>query len=218
MARKHGARQQKRLAKQKAKRADRRKQLARSTSNNPAIRFLSAAAWPIVATLEPESLWEKGIGNMVIARRAPGGRIVAGVFLLDVYCLGVKDAFWRELGEAEYKSLVVEMAEKVGPFRDVSPERFSKLVHCAADYAQSFGLPPHPDFRNTRHLMDGIDPSLCHDEFEFGRNGRPYYIAGPNDSYQRMRMVVDCMNAIGGHYIIPASPPMTSEVVYLDEE
>lgn len=212
MARKHGARQQKRLAKQKAKRADKRKQLARSTSANPAIRFLSAGSWPIVSTLEPESLWEQGMGNMMIARRAPGGRIVVGVYLLDVYCLGVKDAFWRERSEADYKSLIAEMDEKVGPFREISPERFSKLVHCAADYAQSFGLPPHPDFGNSRHLMDGIDPSLCHDNFEFGREGRPYYIAGPHDSPEKQRMIANCINAAGGHYTVPVNPQLLGDL------
>jgi hypothetical protein len=95
------------------------------------------------------------------------------------------------------------LTEKNGRQRNISPERFSKLVHCAVDYAQSLGLPPHPDFHTTRHLMDGIDPSLCNDEFEFGKNGKPFYVAGPYDSPAKARMVAERVNAAGGHYLIP---------------
>lgn len=203
MSKRHGAREQKRLAKQKAKRKDKRRELARATSKNPAIRLTAAVHWPIVATLEPERLWQAGIGSLVIARRAPGGRIVAGVFLVDVFCLGVKDVFWRDLSEADYKNLLAGIARAGGPLRDISPERFSKLVHCAVDYAQSFGLPPHPDFHAVRHLMDGIDPSRCDDEFEFGERGTPHYIAGPKESFQTARMLARRVAGAGGHYTIP---------------
>jgi hypothetical protein len=203
MAKQHGARQQKRLAKQKAKRNEKHRQLARATSDNPAIRFHSAASWPIVDTLEPQRLWKVGMGSLVIARRAPSGRIVVGVFLVDAYCLGVKDVFWKDVNEADYRTLVAKIAVRGGPFREISPERFSKLVHCAVDYAQSLGQPPHPDFRAVRHLMDGIDPSLCTDEFEFGRDGKPLYIAGPHDSPELARMIANRMEAAGGHFIIP---------------
>jgi hypothetical protein len=202
MAKRHGAREQKRRAKQKAKRNEERRQLARATSKNPAVRFLSASSWPIVATLEPKGLWDMGIGNLIIARRAPGGRIVVGAYLVDVFCLGVKDALWKEVSEAEYKSLVAKFAVNGGPQRAISPERFSKLVHCAVDYAQSLGVPPHPDFHTTRHLMDGIDPSLCTDEFEFGRNGKPLYIAGPYDSPAIASMLANRSRAAGGQYLV----------------
>lgn len=203
MSKRHGTREQKRLAKQKAKRAEKRRQLAKTSSKNPAIRFQSAASWPVAETLEPVELWDRGIGNLIIARRSPNGRIVMGAFLVDVFCLGVKNALWKEVGDAEYKAIVNKLAGSGGPNRNISPERFSKLVHCAVDYAQSFGIPPHPDFLTTRHLMDGIDPSLCDDEFEFGKDGKPFYIAGPYDSPGKSRLVAERINAAGGHYFVP---------------
>jgi hypothetical protein len=208
MAKRHGAREQQRLAKQKAKRADKRRQLARASSKNPAVRFQSAASWPIVAALEPESLWSQGIGSLIIARRAPNSRIVIGVFLVDTYCLGVKDVLWKEVGNTEYEDVVAKFARNGGPQRNISPERFSKLVHCAVDYAQSLGLPPHPDFHAVRHLMDGIDPSLCDDEFEFGKDGKPFYIAGPHDSPAKAYMVAQRAQAAGHHSMIPLDGPM----------
>lgn len=208
MSKQHGAREQKRLAKQKAKRAEKHRRADRASSPNPAIRLQAAADWPIVATLEPTRLWENGIGNLIIARRMPNGRLMMGAFLVDTYCLGVKDAFWKEVGDAEFKAIMAKLSGSGGPQRNISPERLSKLVHCAVDYAQSLGLQPHPDFHATRHLMDGIDPSLCDDHFEFGKDGKPFYIAGPHDSEAKSRMVADRVNAAGGHFVIPVGGSM----------
>jgi hypothetical protein len=138
-----------------------------------------------------------------------------GVYLVDVFCLGVKDALWKDLSEAEYRTLLGKLTVNGGPQRPIAPERFAKLVYCAADYAQSLGIAPHPDFHTTRHLMDGIDPSLCADEFEFGQNGRPLYIEGPNDSPAIARMLAGRVNPGGGDFL-PIAGPRPLELDYED--
>src|SRR5262245_23564829 len=47
---------------------------------------------PLHGCLVPAGLFESGIGTVVVSRKLTDGRIVAAVFLLDVWCLGVKDA------------------------------------------------------------------------------------------------------------------------------
>lgn len=204
MSKQHGARQQKRLAKQKAKRTEKRKQLARQTSSNPMIALRDGHAWAVVGAWEPDSLWEVGIGNLIIARRMPNGRIACAVFLVDAYCLGVKDAFWRIGSGSEFETLFDQWNER-SPVHRVAPERLSKVVHCAADYAQSLGFAPHRDFRAARLLLEGIDPSLCHDQLEFGRNGKPLYVAGPYDSPEKSRAIASQLQAMGGHHILRLS-------------
>jgi hypothetical protein len=215
MSKQHGARQQKRLAKQKAKRDQKKRQLARVTSDNPMISLREADSWPIMATLVPEGLWESGLGQLVIARRAPSGKIACGVFLVDVFCLGVKDAFWKLMGSAEYETLI-DKIEAHGRLREVTPEYFSKLVHCAADYAQSLGFAPHHDFRAARLLLAGIDPSLCLDELEFGKDGKPFYIRGPNESLARARAICDRMQELGGHYMVGLDPDNSMPLALVD--
>ncbi|HVC98787.1 MAG TPA: hypothetical protein VND64_34300 [Pirellulales bacterium] len=216
MSKQHGARQQKRLAKQKAKRDQKRRQLARVTSDNPMISLGEADSWPILATLVPEGLWNNGLGQLVIARRAPAGKIACGVFLVDVFCLGVKNAFWRVTGSAEYETLI-DKIEAHGRLREVTPEYFSKLVHCAADYAQSLGFAPHRDFRAARLMLVGIDPSLCPDELEFGKDGKPLYIRGPNESLEKARLIASQINALGGHYLVRVDGPAPA-MIGLDDE
>ncbi|MEX2139628.1 MAG: hypothetical protein WD894_10225 [Pirellulales bacterium] len=202
----HGAREQKRLAKKKAKRAVEKRDLARRSSDNPVVRFRDADRWPIVELLIPEDIWSQGIGELVISRRTPEGMIAIGVFLVDVFCLGVKDAFWRIVSPPEYRTLV-EKLEELGPMNKVAPEYFSKLVHCAADYAQSLGFPPHRDFRHVRLLLEGIDPSQCTEDFECGKDGVPYYFRGPNESIADARAIGRRVEAAGGHYVIRVDSP-----------
>jgi hypothetical protein len=205
MAKRHGAREQKRQAKQKAKRDEKRRQLARQTSPNPVIRLQAADRWPITACLVPDSVWTEGIGSAVIARRAPDGQLACAVFLLDVYCLGVKDAFWRVVSPAEFNDLL-ERIEKTGPLHKVTPEYLAKLVYQTADYGQSLGFPPHSDFRHAQRLLAGIDPSKCPDEFKFGHEGKPLYIRGPNESLEEARIIARRVEQHGGDFTLPLKP------------
>src|SRR4051794_38657974 len=68
MGKKHGAKQQKRLAKQKAKRQATRTVLARSSSKDPTIRLSGTEKWAIVEALVSSELWNEGIGYLVLAR------------------------------------------------------------------------------------------------------------------------------------------------------
>jgi hypothetical protein len=217
MAKRHGAREQKRLAKQKSKRAEKRRQHARRESHDPTIRLQDADRWPVSAALIPDNLWSTGIGNLVIARRMPGGRLACGLFLVDVFCLGVKDATWKILSESELKELRKHIEEH-GKLQDVPPEYFAKLIYRAVDYAQSLGFPPHRDFRHAQRLLAGIDPSQCPDEFEFGENGRPHYVAGPKESPLKARSIVERVAAQGGHYTLPLSPSDLDDLEILDDD
>ena len=83
------------MAKQKAKREAKRSILLRRDSNDPTIRLQGAENWPIVQTFVGARLWKDGMSSLIIVRQESEGRLICAVFLVDVYCLGVKNAFWR---------------------------------------------------------------------------------------------------------------------------
>jgi hypothetical protein len=203
------ARKQKQLAKKKAKRTEKRTQIARQRSSDPGLRLQGAMHWPIVETLVPETLWSTGLGQLIISRRQPDGRLACGVLLVDVFCLGVKDAFWDILSEAEYQELL-EKVGKMGTLRKTSPECFAKIVQGALDFAQALGFPPHSDFRHVSALLGGIDPAACSETFQFGMNGKPVYIRGPHDSPEKVRVVTNRIRAAGGEYL-PPPPDLLTE-------
>jgi hypothetical protein len=207
MAKHHGARQQKKIAKQKAKRAEKRLSLFQRTSKDPTIRLRKAAKWPVVQALAAASLWVNGIGSLAIARKESEDGLVAAVFLVDVYCLGVKNAFWRACTPGEFNELLDRM-EETQSMRPIEPACLVKIVHGAVAYAESFGFSPHPDYHHAARLLDGIDPAACEREFTFGRDGKPLYFQGPNESPEEAAAIIQRISGAGGHFMVggPASP------------
>jgi hypothetical protein len=201
MAQNHGARQQKKVAKQRAKRAEKRSKLLGRDSADPTIRLQSAEKWPIVRAVVGGRIWEDGIGYLAIARRDSGGTVVFASFLVDVYCLGVKDAFWRAGSSLEFDKLVGNMA-RTQTMRPIAPACLVKIIKGAVEFAQSFGFPPHPDFRHASMLLAGIDPTTCENEFAFGRDGKPFYIQGLNESPARAAAITESIRGAGGHFIV----------------
>jgi hypothetical protein len=201
MAKKNGARQQKRVAKLKAKRLKKRSLLQRRDSKDPTILFQTVEKWTIVQTLAGSKIWTDGMGYLTIMRQGPDGRLVFAAFLVDVNCLGVKNAFWRTGTRSEFEDVIQQMG-RTQTMRPITPACLVKTVQGAVDYAQSFGFPPHPDYRHASRLLEGIDPSGCKERFQFGRDGKPFYIQGPNESPAQVEAIMQRVQAVGGHFFV----------------
>jgi hypothetical protein len=200
MAKSHGAKEQKRAAKKKAKRQAKRAIIIRRSSSDPTIRLQGVAKWPLVRCLIGTAIGTKGIGHALIARREPAGGLVSALLLVDVYCLGVKDAFWRTGTSAELDEFVKKM-EEVDELREVEPAYFAKLILGAVEYADLYGFSPHPGFQHASKLLDGIDPASCPTEFTYGKDGRPFYIQGPNESSAEAEAIMFAMQKVGGDFM-----------------
>jgi hypothetical protein len=201
MAKKHGAKQQKKTAKQKAKRTAKRSTEQRRISKDPTVRLQHAERWPVVRAVMATELWDQGIGSLVLARQESEGWLVFGAFLVDVYCLGVKNAFWKA-GSRNDLDALLQRVEETQTLVPIEPACLVKIVSGAVEYAKSFGFPPHPDYRHAALLFEGIDPATCPNEFAFGKNGKPYYIQGPNESPAQAEAIMRRITAAGGHFII----------------
>jgi hypothetical protein len=52
--------------------------------------------------------------------------------------------------------------------------------------ARSLGLEPYPDFAGVEPLFGNISAEACDVSFEFGLDGKPFYIPGPHDALERL--------------------------------
>src|SRR5262249_42995282 len=164
---------------------------------------LRAASAPIHECLAPDRLFEDGMGNVTISRKLPSGLLGISFFLLDIYCLGVKDAFFRTLSELEYRAYLRN--NPPGGFENMSPACMGKLVEDAEDYARDLGFSPHPDYQLAKKIFGDIDKSQCAAVFEFGKDGKPFFFAGPNDTPAKSRKIIETLanrcGPDGFHYI-----------------
>ena len=113
--------------------------------------------------------------------------------------MGVKNAFWQVMTDADC-DVLIEKLEAHGRLEEVEPEYLAKLLDDAVAYARELGVAPHRDYRYASLLLQGIDRSLCTDEFEFGCNGKPLYIEGPYDAMDRRRMISNQASQDDGDY------------------
>jgi hypothetical protein len=128
------------------------------------------------------NLFDAGIGYVVVSRFKSDGEVESGVFLLDVYCLGVKNAFFSRLNQSEYESRLVQKVFSRDGSQPLTPACGRKLVQDAVAYAQHLGFAPHPDYKKACRVFGGISAAECTEVFTFGKDGRPCFIQGPNDS------------------------------------
>ena len=121
-----------------------------------------------------------GFAVILIARQERASKVSVCGFLVDVYCLGVKNA----VGPLSMGSGSVEAYRRkyFGAFDEppvtIPIELAQHLVHGATAYARTLGFEPHSDFAEAAaYLGTPADPT----PIQFGQNGKPYYISGPHD-------------------------------------
>jgi hypothetical protein len=154
------------------------------------------------------NLFESGIGYVVVARFRGHGEMEAGVFMLDVFCLGAKDAFYTRASTAEYDSHLLDRILPAGNRKPLDPPTARKLIEGAVAYAQNLGLAPHPDYKMACRVLGGINSAESTATFAFGEKGKPLYVQGPNDSpgfCQRiLKQLRSRCGADGFHYLVVA--------------
>lgn len=143
-----------------------------------------------------EKSWRtSGLTQLIVARLRDDGRADIGSFLVDFWCLGLKDAFlYDESSEAEFHELLTERLPE--NFRErIHPACAKKMIDGAIAYAEGLGFAPHRDYRKARRALSGLDGAACPETFTFGRDGRPCYIQGPNDTEDRADRIVAILEA-----------------------
>ena len=146
-----------------------------------------------------EKSWrDSGLTQLLVARFRDDGRADIGFFLVDLWCLGVKDAFlYDDATEAEFKELVTERLPEA--FRERFPPACAKkLLDGAIAHAERLGFAPHRDYRKARRALGGLDAADCPEIFTFGRDGKPFYAEGPKDTPERTQRVLAMLEARRG--------------------
>ncbi len=133
--------------------------------------WVYAATAPIHDVLVPNTLFELGIGNLIFSRKLPNGNFAVTAFLVDTFCLGVKDAFYAIISSVKYEEYIRARLESgfAGRMQAQPPEYVRKLVEDAVAYARELGFDPHPDYKIARQIFGDVEAAACLVHFKFGR-------------------------------------------------
>jgi len=198
---------QKKIERRNAKHAARKKAIARQNAAGPVTRIERAAAAPILHCCTCDILADQGMANLLFSRELSSGKVAFVAFLVDMYCLGVKDITWAVVSRARYDWQVYGKLFRDFKIVNLQPEYARKLIEGAVDYARGLGFAPHEDYEKAKLIFGNIDASACREQIVFGKNGKPFFIAGPHDSPARCRLIIDvltdCCGPEGFHFLMP---------------
>src|SRR6516164_6424114 len=154
-------------------------------------------------------LFDSGCSYLVVSRFKADGRVESGFFLLDVFCLGVKDAGFHCFNSiADYQK---SLLDRLFPDEDrvrMTPAAARKLTEDAISYARGLGFSPGVNYKKASRVFGGITTAGCDEQFMFGKDDKPLYIQGPSDSPARGERILGALEARCGeggyHYIVAA--------------
>ena len=176
----------KKRRKEKARHQARRRHT--SSEGSQARRVLRhAREYPVQDCLISANWREEGLAQILISRRQPNGRYLFGVFLVDVYCLGLKNTFCNaNFVESEFRTSVRERLTRETGFVPCDMDLALTIIYGGIDYAAQFGFKPQEDFDVSQCVLDPKDSFTPRDDVTFGKDGRPFFVSGPDDNVARI--------------------------------
>jgi hypothetical protein len=201
---------QKKLEKRSAKRKEKKHHLSRQQNLGLAERLSAASKFPVLDCWIGDALETEGMGTVLLSRELPDGRVAVASFLVDRYCLGIKDAFGQVVSRSSYEEQFRRRRKQM-PASDVPPADARKLIEGAVAYAHGLGFHPHPDYARALPLFGAVNAADGQASFTFGKDGKPLFIAGPYDTPQRCRQILATLASSCGpdgfHYVFPLAGP-----------
>ncbi len=153
----------------------------------PAQHLKKAREYPILGCWLEAGWQETGIAQATVAREQPNGRVICSIFVVDHYCLGIKNALWKaDVSQKRFETLRDELYRGIPP-EAVSSEFAHEYIYGALEYAEKYGFKPHYDYHEASKVLFPADHYPRTDEIEFGKDGQPFYISGPYDNPDQIR-------------------------------
>lgn len=143
--------------------------------------------WPDVDTASSTG---SGLANVLVAREEKGTKVSVCGYLVDVFCLGVKDIIGPRMMN---RSAVPELSAAFFSAYRARPlviplELAQHLVLGAVEFARDLGFAPAAGFDAIRgYLEPWTGPSAI----RFGLQGKPFFIQGPYDNAARIHRTLE---------------------------
>jgi hypothetical protein len=159
----------------------------------------NAREYPLYGCWIMKDWQDTGITPVIIARSQDKDHIMFGVYMVDYYCLGIKDAYTRiDYSRNRFKRELPRFC--VNAPVSCSVELAHEMIYGALEYAKKLGLEPHLDFYKQKAdmMLDPPDSHPRENNISFGKDGKPLYIPGPYDSEMKSRFVINTLTRTCG--------------------
>lgn len=165
---------------------------------------------------------EDGMANILVVRLRPDRPTELGIFLADLFCLGVKEAlYYPDLTDSQFREFLADQVPESTRL-SLHPACAKKMIEGAVAYAEKFGFAPHRDYRKARRVLSGVDSADCPETYAYGdKDGRSCYIRGPHDSDERVDRVLSILEqkcGIGGFSFVDPEEDAADDEPYARDD
>ena len=159
--------------------------------------------------------WEVSkMASVSVARVHTNRNITVGFYLVDLNCLGVKDAhFLFNVSESEYRNTISKISRL--KLISISYELAHNIIYDGLEFAKELGFNPHKDFSVARYILEEDTDEVELIEIECGENGKPLYVKSEWQSeLESNRIIAQLDRSVGKgnyNYIIPFKSEMDED-------
>jgi hypothetical protein len=134
---------------------------------------------------------ESGMKQIIVSRQKANGKLIVGFYLIDSFCLGLKDTFYREFEDEDevIEALSDAIFDEID-FEEIDANYAQNFIYGGIEYAEDLGFTPAKDFNITEYLLDEVD-DIEYIDIEFGKNGKPFYVPGENDDIEKNLKILE---------------------------
>lgn len=158
-----------------------------------------AKGLPIYECLISSDWEESRFANIIIARQHSNGNITACVYLADLMCLGIKDSLFIFNTPMSGYNEMVDLFKGDIPVMPASYALVHNIIYAAVEYAEELGFKPHKVFTSvTRFMLDEDTDDVELIDIECGRNGKPCFVKGDEDSDSDVKRILAQLERTAG--------------------
>lgn len=125
--------------------------------------------------------WQKsGMAHVIVTRVRPSGNLVMAAFLVDTFCLGVKDAGYHEnMTPSDFEEYLNNYKKGMG-LEEISYNEAHNIIYGAMAFAEDGGIEPSKEFYPAGYVLEEDTDDIPLIEYDFGKNGKHFLVVNPD--------------------------------------
>lgn len=130
--------------------------------------------------IAPPDWQESGMAHVIVTRVRPSGNLVMGAFLVDTFCLGVKDAGYHEnMTPSDFEEYLNNYKKGMG-LEEISYNEAHNIIYGAMAFAEEGGIKPAKEFDPAGYILEEDIEDIPLIEYDFGKNGKHFLVVNPD--------------------------------------
>lgn len=132
--------------------------------------------------ISPSNWQEAGMAHAVVSRVRPNGNVAMASFLVDTFCLGVKDARYNDNMTANKFEQYLDKYNAAMGLEEISYNEVHNIIYGAIEFAEEGGIQPVKGFNLAQYILEKDTDEIPLMEYEYGKNGKHFLIVHPDEN------------------------------------